>query len=156
MRRMNMTFYKEIADIRSAYGNTEYDRDQILPAVIGLLRRHEVRDADLMRDAANAILDNAEKAEDEATPGLFPYDAQVALGERRRIKRGRLNNEQLWRRKRVIDHNKKSQDRAWGNETDWLETAMDALKGYDASTVVQDVLPSPIMAGKSDAQHTRA
>lgn len=151
-----MTFYKEIADIRSAYGNTEYDRDQILPAVIGLLRKHEVRDADLMRDAANAILDNAEKAEDEATPGLFPYDAQVALGERRRIKRGRLNNEQLWRRKRVIDHNKKSQDRAWGNETDWLETAMDALKGHDASTTVQDVLPSPIMAAKSDAQHTRA
>ena len=25
MKRMNMAFYKEIADIRSSYGGTEYD-----------------------------------------------------------------------------------------------------------------------------------
>jgi len=36
---------------------------------------------------------------------LFPYSAQIALGGRNRIKRGKANFEQLWRRKRVIDKN---------------------------------------------------
>lgn len=157
MRKMNSTFYHELADVRSQYGETEYHRDQIIPAVIGLLRKHAVKDADLMRDAANAILDNAEKAEDsDKQDGLFPYDAQIALGERRRIKRGRLNSEQLWRRKRVIDHNKRAQDRAWGDETGWIETAMEALHGHDLATVVQDVLPEPIPKGGEHGLHTGA
>lgn len=153
MKRMSMAFYKDIDDLRSAYGETEYDRNQILPAVVGLLRKHAVNDADLMRDAANSILDNLEKAEDAGSQGgLFPYEAQVALGERHRIKRGRLNAEQLWRRKRIIDHNKRSQDMAWGKESGWIEDAMDALKGHDPSTTVRDVIPEIVITKSDDAR----
>lgn len=147
MKRMRPAFYKAVADLRAAFGDTEYDRDQLLPGVIGLLREHGVHDADLMKDASNAILDNIEKHEDAASQGnLFPYEAQVALGERHRIKRGKLNTEQLWRRKRIIDHNKRSQDKAWGNESTWIEDAMDALQGHDPATTVSDVLPEVVPA----------
>lgn len=149
--RMNQAFYKAIDELRSKYGETEYDRDQIIPAVMGLLREHQVDDADLMRDAANAILDKIEKQEDASKQSdFFPYDKQVALGERHRIRRGRLNTEQLYRRKRVIDVNKMGQDRAWANETDWLGNALDALRGHDLSTTVQDVLPeTPVVEPKA-------
>jgi hypothetical protein len=152
MRKLDSTFYRELDELRSHLGNTEYNRDQSLPAVIGLMRKYEVRDSDLMRDAANGILDNIEKAEDKAAQvdaksgqlNLFPYATQIALGGRNRIKRGWANFEQLWRRKRVIDKNKRDQDRAWGAESSWLDDKMELLKGHDSATTVRDVAPEPV------------
>jgi hypothetical protein len=139
MRRLPTKFYAELHQVRSQFGECEYDRDQTLPSVMDLLRKSSVNEGDLLRDAANAILDNAEKADDSAT-GLFDFGVDVALGERRRIRRGRMNVEQCRRRKRLIDHNKVAQDQAWAKETDWLNTAMDHLDQRPLTTVVEDVM----------------
>jgi hypothetical protein len=95
MRKMPNAFYADLATVRDQFGRSEYDRDQILPAVMGLLRKHQVQDGDLLRDAANGILDNAEKADDKAGEVMFDFGAHVALGERKRIRRGRMNPEQV-------------------------------------------------------------
>lgn len=139
MRRMTSRFYAELAEARAKFGLTEYNRNQILPAVMSLLVKHNVNESELLRDAANAMLDNAEKA-DDAQPGIFDFGVDVALGERNRIRRGRMNIEQVRRRKRLIDHNKVSQDVAWAQETGWLNTAADRLEGQTLSTVVEDVM----------------
>jgi hypothetical protein len=137
MKRLPSEFYREIDALRSAMGESEYNRDQILPAVIGLIEKHRTdTKTHLLRDAANAILDNIEAAEDkQRQPGLFAYDAQVALGDRQRIKRGRMDRDQHLRRKRVIDQNKIAQDQAWAEETNWINRGIDALEKLPTGTV---------------------
>lgn len=140
MKRLSNKFYKELSDVRSRFGETEYSRDQIVPAVVGLLRKHEVQDGELLRDAANSILDRVERENDDrAEKGLFDDDEHVKLGDANRIKRKRMNMEQMRRRKRVIDHNKKYQDRAWAAETDWIDSGMTMLEGFPPETTLEDV-----------------
>lgn len=140
--RMPNAFYADLRAVRNQYGRTEYDREQILPAVIGLLHKHKIKDGDVLRHAAIEVLDNVEKADDQGDLNgeLFNLESHIALGERKRIRRGSMNTEQIRRRKRVIDHNKVSQDAAWAKETRWLNQVSDLLEGRSLSTVVEDVL----------------
>jgi hypothetical protein len=133
-----------LALLRDKKGEQEYRRDEILPDVIALFHRHYTEDpaAALLRDWANSVLDTAEAVEDKAHDDLFLHQAQIALGGpgRPRIKRGRINLDQAFRRKRVIDKNKIAQDRAWANETHWLDDTLDALRGHAPDVVREDVL----------------
>ena len=140
MKRMPTSVYKELHTIRDKYGENEYHRDELLPAAMGLLSKHLDDGKELLKDLANSVLDRMDKADDSAGQGLFPYKAQIALGEKKRIKRGAMNLGQLNRRKRVIDHNKASQDTAWIGETNWLNNAGDALEGRPPETKVSDVI----------------
>ena len=140
MRRMPSSFYKELAVLRDKFGETEYSRDQLLPAVMGLISKYLKDERDLLRDAANGILDSVEKSDDGDQPGLFPYEQHTSLGEKKRIKRGKMNISQHDRRKRVIDHNKTGQDRAWAAETAWLNEGVDQLKGKPETTTRDQVL----------------
>jgi hypothetical protein len=139
-------FYKDVADLRSGYGLKEYHRDEIRPAVEVLIDKH-LKDA--KRDAAaimkshlaDSILDGMERQDDQAANGeLFPHDAHVALGDKKRIRRGRMTVEHMERRKRVIDQNKIAQDRAWANETAWLMRGLKALDGHSPNTVLEEVI----------------
>lgn len=146
MRKTN-AFYKDLHAVRSKWGEKEYARSDILPDVVQLFVKHKVDHDSLLWDAANETLNSVEKGEDkndDLGPGLFPYDAHVALGEGCRIKRGRMNVDQLTRRKRVIDDNKAKQDIAWQRETRWLNDRQDALDGHARDTVVEDVLPEGV------------
>jgi hypothetical protein len=141
MMRLPSKFYKELQELRSKYGHQEYDRDELLPAAMALLIKYDVDQEALLRDEANMLLDRAEKAEDKAGEGLFPYDAQTALGEKRRINRGRMALGQLYRRKIVIDTNLAGQQLSWGNETHWLNERIIALSDHPPGAVVEDVVP---------------
>jgi hypothetical protein len=141
MKKLPNAFYKDLHDLRAKHGLQEYDRDVLLPATEELLRKYEVNAASLLRDAANAQLDNAEKADDRAAEGLFPLDGQVALGERRRINRGRMGLGQLYRRKVVIDTNLSGQHHSWNNETRWINMMIAALADKALDVVVEDVAP---------------
>lgn len=141
--RKTLEFRRDLAELRSQWGENEYHRDEILPEVVALMSEHGIRADALMRDAASHALNEAEKEEDRRQldqPNLFPFDAQIALGEGRRIKRGRMTLEQHRRRGRIIDANKAAQDRAWAAENEWLHDGEDALWGYSLMTVREDVL----------------
>jgi hypothetical protein len=138
MKRMKSAFYRDVDGLRAEFGKTEYHRDQLLPQVMVLLTKHGVERDDLLREAANGILDHVEKAEDGATPGLFDFDTQIALGEKKRIRRGYMNGEQIMRRKRIIDGNKMAQDEAWRDETLWLNEWGDKLVGFPGDTRIID------------------
>jgi hypothetical protein len=141
MRRLPSDFYRRLDEIREVFGENEYSRDDIRPTVIELIRECvPPGDNDLYKDAADEKLDAAEKSDDNASTGFFPYLAHVALGEKKRIRRGRMNREQMMRRKRMLDEIKRAQDIGWANETNWLNTGIDALEGYPSTTVREDVL----------------
>lgn len=146
MRKLPSGFYADLQLLRDTKGEHEYRRDEILEDVIALFHRHYSNGdpaAALLRDWANAVLDTAEAIEDKkAQDDLFPHQAQIALGGpgRPRIKRGRVNLDQAFRRKRVIDKNKIAQDRGWANETHWLSDTIDALRGHSPDVVREDVL----------------
>ena len=148
MKRLPTDFYKELHTIRDKYGESEYHRDEILPATMALVSKYMDDDKDLLKDAANAILDNVDRADDKASAGMFPHFAHVPLGEKRRIKRGAMNEAQLDRRKRVIDDNKTAQDNSWGLETSWINTCKDSLKGMPPETKVSDVLQDAAVAAE--------
>ena len=57
MKRLKAQFYVELNILRSKYGDVEYDRDDILPATIGLMEKHGFSPDGVKRDAANAIED---------------------------------------------------------------------------------------------------
>ena len=101
MKRLKSTFYKELRELRDNLGNTEYDRSDIRGPAVVLLKQFITDPNALWDDAADKILDGIEKAEDttEDHPDLFPYLAHVALGEGKRIRRGRMNLDQMRRRK---------------------------------------------------------
>jgi len=140
MRKLHSDFYKKLSDLRSLYGESEYSRNDILPAVMALISEFLKDGKELLRDAAIAILDSAEKTEDQSKEGLFPYDGQVALGGTRRIKRGAMNKEQHRRRKLVIDSNLSAVHHAWSSETQWLNIGQEALKDLPDDTRRSDVL----------------
>ena len=142
MKRLPSAFYKELHTLRDRYGETEYQRDDILPATMGLINKHLKGDGnELLRDAANAILDSAEKTDDAAGGrDFFPQFAHVALGDKMRIKRGAMEIPHVTRRKRVIDHNKEAQDGSWADETRWLNACADALHDKPIGTKVADVM----------------
>src|SRR5262245_20491745 len=103
MRRLTNDFYRKVHALRDAIGDTEYDRDEKLLIPVMNLLRDVGRDNEMLRDAANDILNNIEKSEDESIQGsLFNYDAHIALGKKHRIKRGSMNIEQHYRRLRLI------------------------------------------------------
>ncbi len=143
MKRLKHRFYQDLHAIRDKYGEVEYDRDEILPAAMALLRSELDDDQALLRDAANAILDSFDKSDDTATKGIFPYLTHVALGEKKRIKRGAMEDGHLDRRKDLIDRNHESQNVAWAQETTWLRVAREALKDAPADTKIRDVIPDP-------------
>lgn len=146
MRKTSL-FYKDLHALRNQYGETEYSREDILPATMALLERHGCSREDLLRDAATTTLNSIESAEDRAGAdgqGEFDYGAHVALGNTKRIRRGFMNLECLMRRERLIDDNKAAQDRAWQREKAWNRRCIDALAGHTIETVVQDVLPAEV------------
>lgn len=159
MRRLRNAFYADLAGLRDTFGEQEYKRDDIIPAVVALIREHNKNDPTdlLLRDWANAVLDSAESKEDRRLQeeaigqvSLFPHDAHIALGGvgRPRIKRGRINLDQAIRRKRVVDENHAAQNRGWDNETKWLNETIEALRGHSAHVTRGDVLKedgTPIM-----------
>jgi hypothetical protein len=142
MRKLPNEFYRRLKTLRDEYGQREYDRDDLRDEVVELLKVFvPPADNELYKDAADEKLNSAEKAEDNPEqPGLFPYDAHVALGEKKRIKRSRMNFEQHLRRKRVIDANKAAQDLGWAIETGWLNAGVDALQGFPSTVVREDML----------------
>ena len=148
MKRMPTDFYKELHALRDKYGESEYHRDEILPATMALISKHLKGEKELLRDAANSILDSAEKSDDNAGGGMFPQNAHIALGEKKRIKRGAMNLGQLNRRKRVIDHNKTAQDKSWSEETAWINACSDALEGMPPETRVSEVLQDAAVAAE--------
>jgi hypothetical protein len=143
MRKLPHDFYTKLAKIRDQFGRAEYNRDQILPAVMGLILEYVEDKNEFLRDAANAILNSQEAQEDKELTkgsGLFPYLAQVALGDKQRIQRGRMTLDQHYRFKRVIDRNKEAQDTAWASQNRWINAGVDVLKDQPPSTVREVVL----------------
>lgn len=143
MRRRSRKFYSELQDLRDKYGEQVYSRDDILPAAMGLLRKHLKEEDELLKDAAIAILDSADKSDDRASEGLFPHSAHVHLGGKRRIKRGAMTFDTTMERKRVVDANKMAQDLAWSRETTWLNQIISELKDRPAGTRVRDLGSEP-------------
>lgn len=137
MKRMRNPFYAELKSLRARKGELEYDRDDIRPNVVALLKKYKVKGDDLFDDEADKILDSAEKSDDKAAEGLFPDDAHVPLGEKKRVRRDCMALDHILRRKRVLDHAKISHDKAWAAETNWLDEHMDLLAGRPADTTVR-------------------
>ena len=79
--------------------------------------------------AVDTILDAIEKQDD----GDLSHSAHVDLGGGRRIRRGRMNAEQMQRRKRLIGDSRPE-------ELKWLERGIQALDGYPLDTVRETVL----------------
>ena len=148
MKKLPTTFYKELHTLRDKYGDSEYHRDEILPATMALLSKYLDNGKALLKDAANSILDRVDRADDRASDGMFPHCAHVPLGEKKRIKRGAMNRAQLDRRKRVIDHNKSAQDKSWSGETVWINGCSDALEGMPPETTVSDVVQDMAVAAE--------
>ncbi len=140
MKKLSTSFYKKFHEIRDQYGNVEYGHEDMLPAVISLMRSDGVDEDAVLRDAAKAVLDSADRADDRAHQGFLSFNAHIALGERRRIKRGSMNDAQVNRRKRLIDENAINQQKAWQVETHFLNSCIDALDGMPPETTVSDVL----------------
>lgn len=147
MKRRKYKFYKDLHEIRDRFGEKEYDRDDILPDAVALLKQdlEEGGDQELLYiDAMNSILDSMDKADDKAATGFFPYLTHVALGDHKRIKRGKMIETQLRRRKRLIDDNQIAQNVAWAQETEWINAGLEALEGEPPETTVEDVLPEEL------------
>ena len=53
MKRKPTEFYKQMHELRDKYGQSEYDRDELLPAAMALLGKYEDGN-ELLREAANA------------------------------------------------------------------------------------------------------
>jgi hypothetical protein len=141
MRRRVAGFYREFHEYRQAFGATEYDVEDLIKGAVSILRRYLDEEDELLIDALRTINDGIEARENDPLQGdLFAHEAHAALGERRRIKRGRMTSDQALRRKFVIDRNKADQDKAWAVETGWLNDTIVALRGYSPSTVREDVL----------------
>jgi hypothetical protein len=141
MKRQQAEFYRKMHDLREEWGLREYSRKDLLPEVVRLLKEHAASEDDAWNDVAKGILDHVEAAEDKrAGSDLFSYDAHVALGSTKRIRRGRMNLDQLMRRKRVIDNNKRSQDIAWADETNWIWDRHTKLEGRSSDTLVEDIM----------------
>jgi hypothetical protein len=142
-RKYQHQFYVELHALRKKYGQHEYTRDEILPATKALMVKYVKEGAEtFLNDAARTLLDGIEAAEDRRDPNqpdLFHHDAQIALGEQRRICRGRMNLEQLNRRKVVLDANHARQNLSWAKETDWINTRSTGLQGMPLSTVIADI-----------------
>lgn len=142
-------FHTDLAKLRSQYGDSEYSRQDILPAVAGLLKKHGATHDALLHEAASAVLDAVEKSEDkadESTPTLFPDDAHAALGDGKRIKRCKMTMGHCLRRKGIIDANKAAQDKAWALETSWLNERITALSERPPTTTVGDIFVQPAAA----------
>lgn len=138
--KKTLEFKRDLAALRSRFGEKEYGHQEILPAVEALLVQHGI---DTLRDAAMQVLNEAERIEDQQQldqPDMFNYEAHVALGEGRRVKRGCMIFDHLRRRGRVIDKNKAAQDRAWAKEKAWIDEREIALHGYAPTTKVKDVI----------------
>jgi hypothetical protein len=142
-RKFQHQFYVELHALRKKYGQKEYSRDEILPAVKALMVQFVKEGAEtFLTDAARTLLDGIEAAEDRRDPNqpdMFHHDAQIALGDQRRICRGRMNIEQLTRRKIVLDDNHARQNLGWAIETSWINARSTGLQGLPLSTVVEDI-----------------
>lgn len=130
MRRLATDFYADIKALRDRYGETEYSRNDLLPATVVLIKKYLKDDDELVRDAAIEILDRFDKRDEEAAGGLFPEDGHVKLGGTQRIKRSAMTLAHLLRRKAVIDNNRMAQDQAWATETNWVNPEIEAMQGY--------------------------
>jgi hypothetical protein len=143
MKRLSTRFYKEFNEHRQSYGHAEYDVEDLITAAIPILKKYLGDDAEtlLQIDLLTAINERIEARENDPLQGeLFAHNAHTALGERRRIKRGRMTADHVLRRKLIIDRNHKVQNNAWAVETDWLNDTIAALRGAPATTVREDVL----------------
>jgi hypothetical protein len=143
MKRLPNAFYDEFHAHRDQFGAAEYDVDDMLGAAVAMFKKHAGDDAgdQLILDALRGINDGIE--EREASDGrqldFFSHDGHVALGEKRRIRRGRMTFDHLLRRKLVIDRNQMAQNQAWAVETSWLNDRMEAVRGR-AGVAIEDVL----------------
>lgn len=143
MKRLATGFYKEFHKHRDAFGQTEYDVEKLIESAIPLLEKHLGTDAgrQLEIDLLRAINEGIEARENDSRQGnLFSYDAHMPLGDRRRVKRGRANFDQLFRRKLIVDRNQEVQASAWAVETHWLNDRMAALREQPLTAVVEDLL----------------
>lgn len=141
MRRRPTAFYKEFHEHRQSFGQSEYDVEDMIGGAVPILRKYLTDDDELERDILRAINDGIEENENNPLQGeLFSHDAHTALGERRRIKRGRMTSDQALRRKLIVDDNQIRQTAAWATETKWLNTTIAALRSFPADTVREEVL----------------
>ena len=142
MRRLPSGFYRDLQALRDTFGRTEYDVEDLIKAALPVLDKH-LKDGEdaLRRDLLRGIIERAEATENDPLQGdFFAHNAHCPLGERRRIKRGRMNLDQVRRRKRVIDTNHERQVHGWVIETRWCNVTEDALRPYPPETVREDVL----------------
>jgi hypothetical protein len=140
MKKMPNEFHKALRDLRDSYGKSEYKREELVPHVAELVKQYTHDGYYLLCEAARAFIERAEKAEDRADEGMFPYDAHIALGEGKRIRRSSMTFSHHFQRKAVIDNNKIATDRAWAEETGWLNPGIEALKDEPLGTKRSDVL----------------
>jgi len=147
--------YDEFHHYRDRFGKKEYDRDDLLPGVMDIISRHCPDEEGWKRELAIKLIDDAEKSEKKRHTNqgdLFSYESHVALGDKMRIKRGYMNLQQHWRRKFVIDQNKKAQDGAWSDETGWLNDGIQALFPHDQKKKRIEVLAedgSPVIGNEA-------
>ena len=147
MKRRKAAFYKEVHEVRDKYGEKQYDRDELVPDVVFLVKKHVKIDGDedeLWRAAAITVLDNLDKSDAIAADGLFSLTAHVALGERLRIRRGAMTFRHLLMREIVIDTNKARQDEAWAVEKKWSLDKRTGLGTLSPEATVEDIVkPTP-------------
>lgn len=138
--RRGSSFWREAHELRDRFGEIEYETTDLLPGMMALLRRHLKDDDELLRSEALHIIDRLDRQDAGAHDGFFPYDAHVALGEKKRIRRGAMTLDHLFRRKRVVDDNYSAQGEAWRKESDHLYKGMSALRDKPSDMKLENVL----------------
>jgi hypothetical protein len=133
----------KIRNIRNKWANKgEFTNEQILPemeiAVADELSHVNVNN--YFAKQLNQEEERREAAEKKTPDGFFSYDRIIPLGDGASCRVGKLNTDRILRRKRVIDRNQISQQKAWSEETEDLDEKYEALKGYPKKTVIEDIL----------------
>lgn len=124
--------------IRDGYGDREYSREDILSAVVEVIRSNPL-DVDQMYVArAHSLLDNFDSSDDRHSENqgeMFPSDAHVALGDNKRIRRERMTADHVMRRKSLIDKQFTAHQDAWKDETAHLNGILPELVANPGMTI---------------------
>lgn len=133
----------KVRDIRNRYAEKgEFTRDQIMPEVEKVVLE-ELSKVNINGYFARQLIHEEERREtsNKKTPeGFFPHERIVSIGDGVSCKVGKFNSDRILRRKRVIDANQIAQQRAWSEETTFLDENYEALKGHSKKTVIEDIM----------------
>lgn len=140
-RSFSAAFWAKAHAIFDAFGDEQYDKLDMVAPMENLLRDEVKLDtlySELAVDVVDRLFDGQKSSHGQ--PELFSYDEHVALGENQRIKRGRMNLDQMDRWKDIQDDNKIQVDKAWAASTEWYMARKKLMRERGPDTLVEDVM----------------